>query len=75
MHRQNPASQGAKQERLERVQKFINVWATSGNVGTKPFFEGLYAVLRLQGLPENLGGAGGKRIAWELDDAVFKESA
>jgi len=75
MNRQNPTSDSAKLERLERVQKLINVWATSGNVGTRPFFEGLFAVLRLQGLPENLGGAGDRRMSWEIDDAVFKESA
>ena len=75
MNRQNPASASAKRERLERTQKLINVWATSGNVGTRPFFEGLFAVLRLQGLPTNLGGAGDRRMSWEVDDAVFKESA
>lgn len=34
-----------------------------------------WAVLRLQVIPENLGGAGGYRIEWEFDDAVFKEAA
>jgi len=43
--------------------------------GTKPFFEGLWAVMRLQVIPESLGGAGRSRIEWELDDAVFKEAA
>jgi hypothetical protein len=43
--------------------------------GTKPFFEGLWAIMRLQVLPEDLGGAGSRRIEWELDDAVFMESA
>ena len=46
-----------------------------GMPGTKPFFEALWAVMRLQVLPEQLGGAGGRRIRWELDDAVFKEAA
>lgn len=35
----------------------------------------LWAVLRLQVIPENLGGAGAYRIEWEFDDAVFKEAA
>ncbi|KAG6842126.1 hypothetical protein C0991_001619 [Blastosporella zonata] len=35
----------------------------------------LWAVMRLQVIPENLGGAGGFRIQWEFDDAVFKEAA
>jgi hypothetical protein len=42
--------------------------------GTKPFFEGLWALMRLQVVPEHLGGAGGRRIFWEIDDAVFKEA-
>lgn len=43
--------------------------------GTHPFFAGLYGVLRLQALPEKLGGAGDRLIEWEIDDAVFMESA
>jgi hypothetical protein len=43
--------------------------------GTKPFFEGLWAVMRLEVVPENLGGAGRRRIEWEIDDAVFKEAS
>jgi len=31
--------------------------------------------MRLQIIPENLGGAGQNRLEWEIDDAVFKESA
>jgi hypothetical protein len=31
--------------------------------------------MRLQVLPEQLGGAGGNRIQWEFDDAVFTEAA
>lgn len=46
-----------------------------GMPGTKPFFEALWAVMRLQVLPEQLGGAGPNRIQWEFDDAVFKEAA
>jgi len=43
--------------------------------GTRPFFEALWAVMRLQTLPENLGGAGSRRTTWEIDDAVFQEAA
>jgi hypothetical protein len=46
-----------------------------GMPGTKPFFEALWAIMRLQVIPEELGGAGRNRIEWELDDAVFKEAA
>ncbi|KAG6885695.1 hypothetical protein C0993_011180 [Termitomyces sp. T159_Od127] len=62
-------------ERYERMQRFISVWCTMGMPGTQPFFEALWAVMRLQVIPENLGGAGGFRIEWEFDDAVFKEAA
>ncbi|WP_233610499.1 hypothetical protein, partial [Corallococcus sp. AB049A] len=43
--------------------------------GTKPFFEAFWAVMRLQVLSTELGGAGARRIEWEIDDAVFKEAA
>jgi len=46
-----------------------------GMPGTKPFFEALWAIMRLQVVPEHIGGAGGNRIEWEFDDAVFKEAA
>jgi len=38
-------------------------------------FDSLWAVMRLQVIPEELGGAGRNRIEWEFDDAVFKEAA
>ena len=63
------------QERFERFERFIRSWCTMGMPGTKPFFEALWAVMRLQVVPENFGGAGGYRIQWEIDDAVFKEAA
>lgn len=46
-----------------------------GMPGTKPFFEALWAVMRLQVIPESIGGGGEYRIEWEFDDAVFKEAA
>jgi hypothetical protein len=73
--RADPHSLVARKERYERLEKFIANWCTTGMPGTKPFFEGLWAVMRLQVVPENLGGAGGRRIEWEIDDSVFKEAA
>jgi hypothetical protein len=35
----------------------------------------VYALLVLQNLPSSYGGAGRRRMEWELDDAVFKEAA
>lgn len=73
--RADPCSLGAAKERYEHLERFIRNWCTSGMPGTKPFFEGLWAVMRLQVIPEELGGAGARRIEWEIDDAVFKEAA
>jgi hypothetical protein len=73
--RADPHGDMARRERQERLEKFIRSWCTMGMPGTKPFFEALWAVLRLQVVPEHLGGAGGCRIDWEFDDAVFKEAA
>ncbi|KAI1794085.1 hypothetical protein LXA43DRAFT_884033 [Ganoderma leucocontextum] len=72
--RADPNGQLAKKERYERLDRFIRTWCTMGMPGTKPFFEGLWAVMRLQVVPQALGGAGPYRIEWEIDDAVFKES-
>ncbi|RDB25424.1 hypothetical protein Hypma_007740 [Hypsizygus marmoreus] len=73
--RADPQGSLAKKERFERVERFIRGWCTMGMPGTQPFFEAFWAVLRLQVIPENLGGAGAYRIDWEFDDAVFKEAA
>lgn len=73
--RANPRGKLAQKERYERMERFIRNWCNMGMPGTKPFFEALWAIMRLQVIPENLGGAGRFRIEWELDDAVFKEAA
>lgn len=73
--RSNLQSPLARQERLERFDRFVKNWCTPAMPGTKPFFESLWAVMRLQVIPENLGGAGSRLIEWEFDDAVFIESA
>ncbi|KAI0048264.1 hypothetical protein FA95DRAFT_1491123 [Auriscalpium vulgare] len=75
LSRANPTGPAAQKERLERFDRFVRSWCTMGMPGTKPFFEGLWAVMRLQVVPEHLGGAGARRIEWEIDDAVFKEAA
>ncbi|KZP18722.1 hypothetical protein FIBSPDRAFT_745069 [Athelia psychrophila] len=73
--RADPGGPMAQKERHDRLERFIGTWCTIGMPGTTPFFEGLWAVMRLQVLPEHLGGAGGNKIEWEFDDAVFKETA
>ncbi|KAH9892530.1 hypothetical protein C8Q73DRAFT_698443 [Cubamyces lactineus] len=72
--RADPKGPLAKKERYDRLDRFIRTWCTMGMPGTKPFFQGLWAVMRLQVIPQDLGGAGPYRIEWEIDDAVFKES-
>lgn len=59
---------------MERFTRFVKTYCSPTTPGTLPFFEGLHAVLRLQALPDSLGGAGPQRIEWEVDDAVFMES-
>ncbi|TFK44372.1 hypothetical protein BDQ12DRAFT_672864 [Crucibulum laeve] len=73
--RADPRGKESQKERSERMDRFLHNWCTMGMPGTKPFFEALWAVMRLQVIPENLGGAGRNRIEWEFDDAVFKEAA
>ena len=73
--RVNPRGLAAQKERYQRMSRFVGNWCNVGMPSTKPFFEALWAVMRLQLIPEKLGGAGRNRIEWELDDAVFKEAA
>ncbi|KAF8482209.1 hypothetical protein JB92DRAFT_3036949 [Gautieria morchelliformis] len=73
--RANPHGKAAKKERFDRFNRFLKTWCTTGMPGTRPFFQGLWALLRLQVLPVALGGAGSTRIEWVFDDAVFQESA
>lgn len=73
--RADPTGLAARKERFERFERFVHTWCVEGMPGTKPFFTGLWAVMRLSTLPEHLGGAGGNIIEWEIDDAVFKEAA
>nr|XP_019045380.1 hypothetical protein I302_05769 [Kwoniella bestiolae CBS 10118]OCF24310.1 hypothetical protein I302_05769 [Kwoniella bestiolae CBS 10118] len=73
--RQDLISPRAKAERCEKAQKFISTWCTSKTGGVEPFFRGLWGALRAQSRGDaNRGGAGGSRLVWEIDDAVFLES-
>ncbi|KAF8637989.1 hypothetical protein AX16_010621 [Volvariella volvacea WC 439] len=73
--RADPRGALAIKERHERFARFLHSWCTVGMPGTLPFFQALWALMRLQVLPQKLGGAGPHRIRWEMDDAVFKEAA
>ncbi|KAK1233171.1 hypothetical protein PQX77_003706 [Marasmius sp. AFHP31] len=73
--RSDPIGPAAMKERYERFERFLRSWCTMGMPGPQPFFQSLWAIMRLQVLPENAGGAGRNRIEWVFDDAVFKEAA
>ena len=65
--RADPKGSLARKERYDRFERFVRTWCTMGMPGTKPFFQGLWAVMRLSVIPVRLGGAGGFRIEWEID--------
>lgn len=73
--RSNPRGPDAQKERYQRFESFVRSWCTMGMPGPQPFFQALWAVMRLQTVPEEIGGAGRHRIEWEFDDAVLKEAA
>jgi hypothetical protein len=73
--RADPRGPVAAKERYSRLRNFIDTWCVHSLPGPRPFFEGLWCLMRLQTLPERIGGAGGHRLEWELDDAVFQETA
>jgi len=73
--RSNPRGSDAQKERYQRFERFVRSWCTMGMPGPQPFFQALWAVMRLQAVPEAIGGAGSHRIEWEFDDAVLKEAA
>ncbi|KAJ7091193.1 hypothetical protein C8R44DRAFT_414820 [Mycena epipterygia] len=72
--RANPHGNVAKKERYERFERFVRTWCTMGMPGPQPFFQSLWAIMRLQIVPEGIGGAGRNKIEWEFDDAVLRET-
>ncbi|KAJ7079150.1 hypothetical protein B0H15DRAFT_804624 [Mycena belliarum] len=72
--RADPHGNVARKERYERFERFIRTWCTMGMPGPQPFFQSLWAIMRLQIVPEGLGGAGRNKIQWEFDDAVLRET-
>jgi len=64
----------ARQERLDRLKKFINAHCVRNMVGAHPFFNSLCAVLHLMSLPARKSGSGKRRVEWEIDLAVFCEA-
>ncbi|KAL8292287.1 hypothetical protein RQP46_001753 [Phenoliferia psychrophenolica] len=64
----------ARKERADRLAGFIKAHCLKGLPGTLPFFRSLYAVLYLQQLKASKGGAGKRRVEWEVDVTVFSEA-
>lgn len=67
-------SRRARNERREGLAAFVRGHCLKGLPGTQPFFRSLYAVLYLQGLSAAKGGAGKRRVEWEVDVAVITEA-
>jgi hypothetical protein len=68
-------SSTAKQERAKLLRAFIQNHCVKAMPGTHPFFRSLYALLYLQALKAEKGGAGKRRVEWEVDMAVFSEAS
>lgn len=67
-------SKQARQTRLKFLKDFLSEHCSSELIGTHPFLRSLYAVLYLQSLSENKGGAGRRRVEWKVDTVVFIEA-
>lgn len=64
----------ARRLRSTRLKAFIDEHYVKAMPGTHPFFHSLCAAMVLQSLPAEQGGAGKRRIEWEVDVAVFCEA-
>lgn len=67
-------SKVAKRVRQEALRAFLKSHCVRDMPGTLPFFKSLYAVMYLQSLAAKKGGAGKRRVEWEIDVAVFTEA-
>ena len=75
LSRPEPTGVRAREERKQRLERFIGAWCTTNAGGVEPFFRGLWGAFRAQSRGQvTRGGAGGRRVIWEIDDAVFLES-
>jgi len=67
-------SSKARQARHQAFKAFIDTNCVKMNPGVHPFFRSLFAMLWLQSIEPGRGGAGPRRVEWELDVAVFSEA-
>lgn len=67
-NRRDPGGKSARKEREERLRLFLKGYGGKNEVGPRPFLTALYTALRLQTVGEEKGGAGARRVEWEVDD-------
>jgi len=73
-NRRDPKGKGARKEREERLKAFLKAYGGKNEVGPRPFLVGVWTALRLQTVGEEKGGAGGRRVEWEVDDGELELS-
>lgn len=67
-------SSKARKARREAFKAFLDTNCVKAVPGCHPFFRSLYAALWLQSIEPGRGGAGARRVEWEVDVAVFTEA-
>ncbi|GAA5969137.1 hypothetical protein JCM3765_002189 [Sporobolomyces pararoseus] len=67
-------SSKARQARHQTFKAFVDSFCVKQIPGTHPFFRSLFAALWLQSIEPGRGGAGARRVEWEVDLAVFTEA-
>lgn len=67
-------SSKARKARHQAFKAFIDSNCVKQIPGCHPFFRSLFAALWLQSIEPARGGAGARRVEWEVDVAVFTEA-
>ncbi|KAM0789438.1 hypothetical protein ACM66B_000261 [Microbotryomycetes sp. NB124-2] len=72
---QTMRSSVAKTIRRNRLKAFVDEHCIKAMPGTHPFFKSLYCAILLQATASDVGGAGARRVEWQVDLAVFAEAS
>lgn len=67
-------SSKARKARYQAFKVFIETNCVKACPGLHPFYRSLFAMLWLQSIEPGRGGAGPRRVEWEVDVAVFSEA-
>ncbi|GAA5898247.1 uncharacterized protein JCM6883_000968 [Sporobolomyces salmoneus] len=67
-------SSKARRARYEAFKAFVDSNCVKQIPGCHPFFRSLFGALWLQSIEPGRGGAGNRRVEWEIDVAVFTEA-